>query len=106
MINNQEVFAQSETTAYSLELLAVRAEDHIGSDMNGEKVLLSIENGKYYNLGEIGGRIWDLMEYPETVGSIINSLLSEYDIDRTTCESQVFTFLTRLSEERLIRFGI
>ena len=23
--------------------------------MDGEKVMLSIQNGKYYNLGEIGG---------------------------------------------------
>ena len=28
--------------------------------MDGEKVMLSINNGKYYNLGEIGGDIWEL----------------------------------------------
>ena len=32
---------------------------NIVSDMGGEKVMLSIENGKYYNLGEMGGEIWE-----------------------------------------------
>ena len=29
--------------------------------MGGEKVMLSVKNGKYYNLGEIGGEIWELI---------------------------------------------
>ena len=33
---------------------------NIVSDMDGEKVMLSVDNGKYYNFGEIGGRIWEL----------------------------------------------
>lgn len=30
----------------------VQVEGNIVSDMDGEKVMLSIKNGKYYNLGE------------------------------------------------------
>jgi len=36
----------------------------IVSEMNGEKVMLSVENGKYYNLGRQGGRIWELIASP------------------------------------------
>ena len=35
---------------------------NIVSDMSGEKIMLSIEKGKYYNLGEIGGEIWELIQ--------------------------------------------
>ena len=44
---------------------------NIVSDMDGEKVMLSIQSGKYYNLGTLGGEIWELMKEPisfETVG--------------------------------------
>ena len=34
--------------------------------MDGEKVMLSIEKGKYYNLGLLGGVIWELIESPIT----------------------------------------
>ncbi|RJE91140.1 lasso peptide biosynthesis PqqD family chaperone [Paenibacillus sp. 1011MAR3C5] len=106
MVYKGELISQPEYQTFSLDLLAVQNKNNIASDMNGEKVLLSIDNGKYYNLGAIGGRIWDMMAYPETIGSIVNTLMDEYEIDRTTCEEQVFSFLTHLSEERLVQFGI
>lgn len=101
-----ELMGKPDQQALSLDLRAVQNKNSIASDMNGEKVLLSIDNGKYYNLGAIGGRIWDMMTYPESIGSIVNTLIDEYEIDRTTCEEQVFSFLTHLSEERLVQFGI
>lgn len=106
MSHKQEVMIQDLNASFSLDLLAVQNKNNIASDMNGEKVLLSIENGKYYNLGAIGGRIWDMMSYPESIGSIVNALMDEYEIDRSTCEQQVFSFLTHLSEERLVQFGM
>ncbi|REK75820.1 lasso peptide biosynthesis PqqD family chaperone [Paenibacillus paeoniae] len=101
-----ELISRPDHQALSLNLIAVQNNNNIASDMNGEKVLLSIDNGKYYNLGAIGGRIWDMMAHPETIGSMVNTLMDEYEIDRTTCEEQVFSFLTHLSEERLVQFGM
>lgn len=39
----------------NLDHYIVQSEGNIVSDMDGEKVMLSIKNGKYYNLGKIGG---------------------------------------------------
>ena len=41
----------------TVDAVIVQSEGFLVSDMDGEKVMLSIDNGKYYNLGEIGGRI-------------------------------------------------
>ena len=51
MIKNQNI---------SLNQTLSQVKGNIVSDMGGEKVMLSVNNGKYYNLGEIGGDIWDL----------------------------------------------
>lgn len=74
----------------------------IVSDMDGETVMMSIDNGKYYNLGAIGGRIWSLLEQPMSVSLLIAQLLEEYDVDRSECEAQVFKFLDHLAAEKLI----
>lgn len=74
----------------------------IASDMDGEKVLMSIKNGKYYNLGKLGGEIWDLIEIPVTVNDLISNLLSQYDVERTECEEHVIAFLEHLNKESLI----
>ena len=45
-----------KTKKISCNHLVVQSPGNIVSDMDGEKVMLSVHNGKYYNLGEIGGR--------------------------------------------------
>jgi hypothetical protein len=74
----------------------------IVSDMGGEKVMMGIENGNYYNLGEIGGIIWDKMEQSITIGDLIDRLASEYDIEKEECGKQVLSFLESLQKENLI----
>ena len=49
-----------EVKQISLQDLVVQIPGNIVSDMGGEKVMMSINNGKYYNLGEIGGRYLDI----------------------------------------------
>ncbi|MGE7602886.1 lasso peptide biosynthesis PqqD family chaperone [Peribacillus sp. NPDC097675] len=73
------------------------------SDMAGEKVMLSIENGKYYNLGEVGGDIWGLLSKPISIQNLILTLQSQYEIDLTECEQQVTIFLNQLLKEGLVQ---
>jgi hypothetical protein len=75
---------------------------NIVSDMGGEKVMLSINNGKYYNLGEIGGEIWDLIQDPINVKKLVTELMTCYEVEQLECEEQVISFLTALSNEGLI----
>lgn len=91
---------QTETVLLSKTISQVQG--NIASDMGGEKVMLSIKNGKYYNLGEVGGDIWDLIKEPIKIEDIVSSLLSMYDVDQSTCEEQVLTFLSKLNSEGLI----
>src|SRR5690242_12576753 len=73
------------------------------SDMAGEKVMLSIEKGKYYNLGEIGGAIWEQIKVPTSIDSIVATLISNYDVKQHECEEQVILFLEQLLKEDLIK---
>ena len=77
-------------------------EGNIVSDMDGERVMLSIENGKYYNLGDLGGEIWDLIEKPISMQQLIERLLEQYEVEKSVCEAQVQQFLTQLNHENLI----
>ena len=76
--------------------------ENIVSDMGGEKVMLSVKNGNYYNLGHIGGQIWDAIAEPIAIGSLIEKLLSEFEVERALCSEHVFTFLDHLRKEGLI----
>ena len=75
---------------------------NIVSDMDGEKVMLSVANGKYYNLGELGGEIWELMKEPITIQELVTTLQSQYNVDPTDCNEHVTDFLSQLLEQGLV----
>ena len=81
----------------------VRSPDQVSGDLDGKVVLLSIENGEYYNLNEVGSRIWALLENPLTVAALIETLLTEFDVERATCAAEVQAFLARLQKDKLLR---
>jgi hypothetical protein len=93
-MNNDETIALSDFVTAS--------EQNIVSDMGGEKVMLSIRNGNYYNLGATGGRIWDFLGSPILVQQVIELLMSEFDVEREECEHHVLSFLEHLRKEGLI----
>ncbi|WP_339321461.1 lasso peptide biosynthesis PqqD family chaperone [Paenibacillus sp. FSL W8-0194] len=87
----------------SSDVLVKQSEGFLVSEMDGEKVMLSIENGKYYNLGQTGSRIWELIASPVTISGIVDQLVEEFEIGREACEQQVFAFLRHLAAEKLIQ---
>lgn len=94
-----------KTEGLSLAKRVVQVKGNIVSDMGGEKVMLSIESGKYYNLGEIGGRIWELIEHPVPLAEVVGVLTAEYEVERTECEQHVISFVEMLLQEGLIESG-
>ncbi|GBG08886.1 putative PqqD family protein [Paenibacillus agaridevorans] len=77
-----------------------------GGNAEGALSVLWPDRSLAFYFNETGSRIWGLLRESVTVGEVVNALLIEYDIDRTTCESEVFGFLAKLSGERLIQFGL
>ncbi|XZF76242.1 lasso peptide biosynthesis PqqD family chaperone [Bacillus sp. AL-1R] len=91
-----------KTSKISLKSQIVQNEGNIVSDMDGEKVMLNVQNGKYYNLGEIGGVVWSFLEEPITISGLVKALISEYEIEERECEEQIVSFLDHLLSEKLI----
>ncbi|WP_456277318.1 lasso peptide biosynthesis PqqD family chaperone [Bacillus sp. AK128] len=90
----------------TLEDAIQQSEGNLVSDMDGEKVMLSIQNGKYYNLGEVGGEIWDLIQTPKNISQLVSSLTEKYEVEKTECEQHVLSFIQHLYEENLIKVNV
>ena len=92
----------NQVSGMNLSSRIVQVEGNIVSDMDGEKVMLSIKNGKYYNLGEVGGFIWESIKQPTTIGNVIETIQAEYDATLEQCEADIIPFLEMLRKENLI----
>ena len=86
----------------STKTIISRTQEIVATDIDGETVMMSIENGKYYGLDLIGSRIWKLMEKPIKVSDLINILLEKFDVDRETCERDVLKFLNDLNGDKIL----
>jgi len=85
-----------------METTIVQSPGNIISDMDGETVMMSIDNGKYYNLGTIGGYIWEMIKTPSSIDKLISKLTNEFDIENSECQKEVIPFLEQLLNEKLI----
>ena len=82
--------------------LITRDQTPVTADMDGELVMMSIERGNYYGLGEVGSEIWRLLETPLRVSELTHILQEQYEVDATTCSADIITFLEQLHNEGLI----
>jgi len=92
----------THSTAARSGVLLRQAPGNIASDMDGETVMLSVQNGNYYNLGEIGGEIWKSFAEPAKAEEVIERLTGEYEVEPEECSRQVFGFIELLLREGLI----
>lgn len=80
----------------------VKAEEVVLAQLDGKVVMMSIENGQYYGLDEIGSIIWEKIIRPIEFKHLIAQLVAEYDVPREKCEKDVAVFLKNLYEKKLI----
>lgn len=85
-----------------LESSVIRVKEVISSEVDGETMLMSLENSRYYGMDEIGSRIWNLLDEPRTVRDLCGLLTQEFDVEQGGCEQDVLTFLNQLKEDNLI----
>jgi hypothetical protein len=90
------------TTDITLQTIVQRNSNLVTSKIDGEIVMMSIDNGEYYGLDEVGSRIWELIESPIVVEELIRILTDEFEVQRNNCIQDTMDFLEDLSEKKLL----
>jgi len=86
----------------STQSVIIKNKSILENEIDGEKIMLNIDNGEYYGLDKIASRIWELLNEKIEIESLIQQLLEEYEIDYETCKNDVLEFLDELIKKKLI----
>jgi len=86
----------------SLDSVVVATVRQVSCHLAGEAAILQLESGIYYTLNPVGARIWTLVQQPEQVARLRDTLVAEYDVRPDRLEVDLLDLLTRLAAERLI----
>jgi len=94
------LFQKKQST--SLDSMVVVSGELVSANLDGEVVILGFKSGSYYSLDQVGAFVWDLLQKPQKVSAIRDSILNEYDIDLQRCEQDLFDLLNDLAGKGLI----
>lgn len=84
------------------ETVVKRNPEMITNEVDGELVMMSIENGEYYGLDEIGSRIWELIETPLSLKELVTKLIEEFEVTEEECMADTLDFISELNERNLV----
>jgi len=87
------------------ETVISRSPSVLAAEVDGEIVMMSIEQGRYFGLDDIGSDIWKRIEQPCSFAALVDGLAADYDADRGTIVADVTALLTQMAEQDVVRFA-
>jgi hypothetical protein len=81
----------------------VRAHEILSTELDQETVLMSIDAGAYYGLGDTARCIWEKLATPITFSALVDELAQEYEVPREACAADLQGFLAEMEREGLLR---
>jgi hypothetical protein len=70
-----------------------RIDEQVHCALEGSVVVMTLADGKYFELNPIAARIWDELAEPIAISELIDRLLRDYDVDADTCQREVNAWL-------------
>lgn len=72
-------------------------------ELDGELVLLNVDQGTYFSLNPVGTRIWQLIEqFGGRLQPVAESVLEEFDVSQEQCRRDLAAWVQTLCEHRLL----
>ena len=80
----------------------VATKSQVSCQLEGEAVILHLDQGVYFGLNEVGTTIWEFIQQPRTVDDVRRRVLEEYDVTPEQCERELTGFVESLAGAGLI----
>lgn len=87
-----------------LELTTVlrRSDDPVAAAVDGQVLMMSLSQGRYFGLDTVGSRVWELLAAPIRIVDLLQQLQTDYDVDAETCARDTLPFLADLLSQCLV----
>ncbi len=89
-------------TSLTAETRVKATPEQVSSELGKEVVILHIQNGMYYGLDEVGVVIWRKLQEGSRIAEIVESVVSEFEVEPSRCEQDVMRILREMLEAQLV----
>ena len=73
------------------------------SKLQDEAVILNLESERYFGLDDVGTRILTVLTNSDSIEAAYESLLAEYDVDRTVLRQDLMALIESLLQQGLVQ---
>jgi len=80
----------------------IRREGLEAVEMDGDLVMMGLEQGEYYALREVAATLWNELDRPRTLHELCAAVARDYDVSEQACWDDVQQFVSELLARRLI----
>ncbi len=71
--------------------------------LDNEAVLLESVSGKYFSLNPIGAQAWNLLVEGNSLESVFQILMAEYEVEAERLQSDLLSLMEKLAEKGLVQ---
>jgi hypothetical protein len=88
-----------------MDLLTMVASHHpqaIAREIEGETLVLKLDDGRMGVLNRVGGQMWELMDGTRSLAEIAQACADDYQVDLDRVQADVIAYAKRLLERDMI----
>lgn len=74
----------------------------LSTDLSGESVIMDLPSGTYSSFNPVGSTIWNELENEVDFTTILDAILTKFEVEKETAQSELVEFLELLLEKNLI----
>lgn len=79
-----------------------KSKNSIESEIDGDVVLMNLENNEYYSMNQVGSLIWGYLDKAVLVKDIVTNLMEKFDVTEKQCTEDTLRFLNELHKRKII----
>ena len=83
-------------SSLALDDTLVASRDQVFADLAGEIIILGMRDGAYFGATDTAARIWALLQTPQRLDAVVETLTREYNVPADRCAADVLAFAEEL----------
>ena len=87
----------------SPDTLIRRNPELLAADMDGETVMMDMQNGNYYGVNTVGTYIWELLENEQRFNTVLDAVMTHFEtLTEDAVAEDIQVFLTDMQAQKLV----
>lgn len=83
------------------DALVAATDEQVSAHLTGETVILSMRDGMYYGLDEVGTVVWQRIQRPTPFAELVQAVVAQFDVDAPTAGTDLTALVRDLAAHGL-----